>query len=583
MDELPNPITRSEQYLAKIAGAEPTLPTPITREERYLAKIAGEDVDIPPAPITRTEQYLAAIVEGGGGIEVESLSITENGTYTAEEGKAYSPVNVNVPNTYAAGDEGKVVSNGALVAQTSDSVTENGTVDTTLISSLEVNVPQGGGGEATEKDVNFIDYDGTILYSYTADEFAALDALPVNPTHEGLTAQGWNWTLAGAKDYVANCGFLDIGQNYVTTDGNTRLYIRLTNVALALQVGLGVNGSVVVDWGDGTTNTLTGTSDSTIVYTPAHTYATTGEKIITLIPQAGANFSIRGAMYMPTSILASNNTYSYACANVLYAVELGNNVSLSRSAFLGCYSLKTITIPKANGVVNTAESAFENTFNLRCVVFPDASITLGDYCLRTSNIVRVSFPQTPLRPRKQIIQRNPSLKRFAVNFSAYDLTSTYGDIANNATALERIAFGTSITGINTTMIGGTNIKEIVIPASVTSLSYLTMGGDSPSKIEKITLPDALTTIGAETFRNAYALKEITIPAQVTSIGSSAFASLRAISEIHFRPTTPPAVSASNAFSSLPNTCIIYVPTGTLSAYTSASNYPSSSTYTYIEE
>ncbi len=33
---------------------------------------------------------------GGGGPEVESLSVTENGTYS-EEGKAYSPVTVNVP------------------------------------------------------------------------------------------------------------------------------------------------------------------------------------------------------------------------------------------------------------------------------------------------------------------------------------------------------------------------------------------------------------------------------------------------------------------------------------------------------
>ena len=33
---------------------------------------------------------------GGGGVEVESLSVTENGTYTAEQGKAYSPVTVDV-------------------------------------------------------------------------------------------------------------------------------------------------------------------------------------------------------------------------------------------------------------------------------------------------------------------------------------------------------------------------------------------------------------------------------------------------------------------------------------------------------
>ena len=38
--------------------------------------------------------------EGGGDITVEALSVTENGTYTAESGKAYSPVTVNVPSDY---------------------------------------------------------------------------------------------------------------------------------------------------------------------------------------------------------------------------------------------------------------------------------------------------------------------------------------------------------------------------------------------------------------------------------------------------------------------------------------------------
>lgn len=91
---------------------------------------------------------LTQIFEGGGGggdVEVEPLSITANGIYTAETGKAYSPVTANVPNSYAVGDEGKVVSNGALVSQTSGSATQNGTVDTTLINSLLVNVSGGGG------------------------------------------------------------------------------------------------------------------------------------------------------------------------------------------------------------------------------------------------------------------------------------------------------------------------------------------------------------------------------------------------------------------------------------------------------
>lgn len=41
---------------------------------------------------------LAKIVGGGGsGINVEPLTATENKTYTAPSGNAYSPVTVNVP------------------------------------------------------------------------------------------------------------------------------------------------------------------------------------------------------------------------------------------------------------------------------------------------------------------------------------------------------------------------------------------------------------------------------------------------------------------------------------------------------
>ena len=43
------------------------LPEPKSRKESYLAKAAGMDVTIPEAPESRIEQYLAAIAEGGGG------------------------------------------------------------------------------------------------------------------------------------------------------------------------------------------------------------------------------------------------------------------------------------------------------------------------------------------------------------------------------------------------------------------------------------------------------------------------------------------------------------------------------------
>lgn len=89
------------------------------------------------------ETYDSANGGGGGDITLETLNVSANGETNAPSGKAYNKVVAGVPNTYAAGDEGKVVSGGELVAQTSDTATQNGTVDTTLINSLTVAVASG--------------------------------------------------------------------------------------------------------------------------------------------------------------------------------------------------------------------------------------------------------------------------------------------------------------------------------------------------------------------------------------------------------------------------------------------------------
>lgn len=71
---------------------------PITREEEFLAKMAGRDVET-PEPITRLEQFYDDAAKGGGGssVTVEPLTVTQNGTQIAPSGKAYSPVTVAVP------------------------------------------------------------------------------------------------------------------------------------------------------------------------------------------------------------------------------------------------------------------------------------------------------------------------------------------------------------------------------------------------------------------------------------------------------------------------------------------------------
>ncbi len=73
-------------------------------------------------------------------VTVLPLEVTENGEY-AEEGAAYSPVVVAVPNVYEAEDIGKVVTDDGLEIQTTLEVRGNGAYDTTLNDRVVVDIP----------------------------------------------------------------------------------------------------------------------------------------------------------------------------------------------------------------------------------------------------------------------------------------------------------------------------------------------------------------------------------------------------------------------------------------------------------
>lgn len=75
----------------------------------------------------------------------KTINVSQNGTVTEDvTNYASAKVVTNVPNTYSASDEGKVVQNGALASQTSLTVNQNGTYDTTANNEVVVNVSGGG-------------------------------------------------------------------------------------------------------------------------------------------------------------------------------------------------------------------------------------------------------------------------------------------------------------------------------------------------------------------------------------------------------------------------------------------------------
>ena len=134
-----------------------------------------------------------------------------------------------------------------------------------------------------EKDVNFYDYNGTRLYSYTLTEVQNLTELPALPSHTGLTCQGWNWALADIK---AEGKETDVGAMYITDDGKTRLYIEIPaegRMTISIWFRQSAANGVEFNWGDGSAvETFSGSGATNI--TASHTYSTVGNYLITLNP-----------------------------------------------------------------------------------------------------------------------------------------------------------------------------------------------------------------------------------------------------------------------------------------------------------
>ena len=248
-----------------------------------------------------------------------------------------------------------------------------------------------GGGTAISKpinDVNFFDCDGTVLHSYTKDEFLALSAMPALPTREGLICQEWNWDYEDAQEYVAEYGICDIGATYITDDGKTRLYIRIPYHGV-LRQGFNITftkgtqaGSI--DWGDGTITTISSSN--------SHIYAEEGDYVIAIDPADG-----------------KISAFSRSTTLDLYKAEVGKGVlGSSEFSVAGAMMLESISLPK-----DFACSWRSNATNLQCIVLPKNAPSV-DMCTNGGGLKRVSLPNTPITLKGMTFQECSALQRLVI-------------------------------------------------------------------------------------------------------------------------------------------------------------------------
>lgn len=280
-------------------------------------------------------------------------------------------------------------------------------------------IPQGGGGVVSiTEGVLFIDYDGTLLYGWLSDEVASQTKLPDNPSHEGMVAEGWNWTLEQIKSYIAEYprATVVVGQLYTTASGKTEFDVEVYE-DIGLTVECHISGEK--DWGDGTVDTL-----------ETHTYASSGSYTISCSGTTTSNGSDAVGM-----IFGSRDTN----ANRLWCVSarIASGFVFGSHALNNCMRLQRISFPRN---VTVRNHLMRNCFALSAWVLPSdvpQYIHYGSYSLSYASIAD---------------------------------TVTIGSSALMQSVIKAFTIPRNIATIPNSLLGSNQISRIVFPKTVTNIA-----------------------------------------------------------------------------------------------------------------
>lgn len=392
--------------------------------------------------------------------------------------------------------------------------------------------------EVPEKDINFYDYDATRLYSWTLAELANKTALPDLPSHSGLICQGWNWTLEQLK---AEEGPMDVGAMYITDDGKTRYYITVTEDELSLSFGTSINGSATVDWGDGTTSTLTGSSLTVPSRTENHTYAAPGDYVVTLTINSGnAKFWQKDLGNINDIFIGVGTKSTFSYSYIIRAVEIGNRVASGNYAFFGCINLEWATLPLNFDSLNTW--CFMRT-KIKAVF---ASTGNGAYC-------GVAY--------------NTDLRVLSLPSNCASLYGTFNDTPADV----KIPKATST--FQGQVLRNTGIKHLVISQAVGTFPMYAMY--SCLYLTTIVFRADVETIAQNAFANCRPLRSVVFLGNVGTMKSAVFDGDMQVQVYDFSHCTSiPTLENSNVFNgnNINANCKIKVPAALVGEWKAATNW-----------
>ena len=509
-------------------------------------------------------------------------------------------------------------------------------------AGLVDDIPTGGG--VVEKTVNFIDFDGTMLYSYTGAQAQALTELPAAPDHSNdevpLTFDAWNWTLAEIKTY--NTSYPDatiwVGANYHTTDGTYHLIYQVDAGDKITITTSTSNMSWSVDWDDGTTETPGYTTSFSHIYSsagkydvkvsrtgPYHSNLTNigGDKVIEYyepldswqLPEFRNTINLEKMCF--TGSASSNRSITSVGSNSLigylfelkglviprtdgiismYGVFTEIHISLPTTAQLksvGNSNINSITVPSAT--TGDSTNLFYWCKNLKTVILP-SSILGYAYSFIGCNLKTLTLPSSWTNTGNPFGNSSTPTSLYELNFGSNFSTPISISYVN---ALKKIEIPQGMTNFGT-ITNCSNLEKIILPSSFTTTIY-NQFSDNGSLVS-INLVEGITNIADKCFNKDYNLQISLLPSTLETIGASSFYNCYAMNQpltlpsgvtnignsafygCRFTSITILATNPPTLGTTVFNTSYltkIYIPNGTLSAYQSASNW--SDYASYMEE
>ena len=395
----------------------------------------------------------------------------------------------------------------------------------------------GGQPEGTHT-VQFIDVDGTILKSqYVADGGSATP--PANPTREKCQFVKW----LNAYDNITRD--TDVFALYKSSDGNSWYRVKANaNGRMNLTIRCDTDSPVIIDWGDGSSDTATNRNRYTEF---RHDYAegfngwvkvssegnhrlgsidaegnpcvievVVGDKVATIGPVASQMFNLR-SIVIPDTVKECEGYLFYNCQSLLSLalpdgvkkisinkalsmtdlryVRLPKTLTEMPANMLGSsYSLQSIVIPE--GVTSIGASAFQDCANLQSIVIPEGVTSIGASAFRgCSSLQSITIPASVTSIGDSAFQKCINLQRIVIPASV---------ISIGKSAFQNCG----------------NLRDVKILGSLTSIRDFTFSGCYD--LQGFNIPEGVTSIGASAFQGCSSLQSIAIPEGVTSIGDSAF-------------------------------------------------------------